>query len=186
LTVVRSRRDRELETVLETALVGLDGDDTKPETARVVANALVQLNPVHERARRVLMNPYIREDERAAALRLFDSLSERLLTEMSVQPAVKTVRLADKIRHSEPPMGNAVTNGVAGVVGGADADDLGLAARRAPYPVPTDQAIGDRGAVDTEIPLFVGPFVASGEMDAVAPFAEALEMEVLARLVGLG
>ena len=86
---------------IENALAGLvahrlaAGDRDR---AGVAAERLIELDPFREEAWRALMHIHADRGEPAQALRLYDSLRDRLHRELGVRPGRETVRLAEGIR----------------------------------------------------------------------------------------
>ncbi|MEM7120567.1 MAG: BTAD domain-containing putative transcriptional regulator [Pseudomonadota bacterium] len=73
--------------------------DGRRDLAMVAARRLLSLDPLHEAACRCLMQGFADRGEGAQALRLFETLKERLQQELAVTPERETVNLYQAIRH---------------------------------------------------------------------------------------
>jgi DNA-binding SARP family transcriptional activator len=83
------------------ALVGLAGSAAAAgRDAEVVEHArhLLRIDPLHERACRLLMQALTRQGERGEALRSYDRLAERLADDLGTAPEPATTALADWLR----------------------------------------------------------------------------------------
>ena len=74
--------------------LGANDADTAAEAAR----RSILLDPLSEAAYRTLMQVHADQGQTAQALKLYESLSERLYRELGVQPEPPTVALHDRIR----------------------------------------------------------------------------------------
>jgi len=68
------------------------------DRAAIAARRLLSLEPLHEAACRTLMQVHTDRGERAQALKLFESLRDRLRPELGVAPEPDTIRLYQSIR----------------------------------------------------------------------------------------
>jgi DNA-binding SARP family transcriptional activator len=68
------------------------------ERAEAAARRLLALDPLREAAGRVLMQLHAERSEAAQALKLYETLRERLQRELGVKPEPETTRLYDAIR----------------------------------------------------------------------------------------
>jgi DNA-binding SARP family transcriptional activator len=58
---------------------------------------LIQVDPLHERSYRALMNVQAQAGDRAAALRVYEQCAHTLAADLSIEPAIETKRLRDQI-----------------------------------------------------------------------------------------
>jgi TolB-like protein len=82
----------------EEALVALLGASAPIGTREAAAWRLVALDPLREIASRTLMQIHVDRGETAQAIRLFDTLRERLHAELGVKPEPETTRLYEALR----------------------------------------------------------------------------------------
>jgi TolB-like protein/DNA-binding SARP family transcriptional activator/Tfp pilus assembly protein PilF len=68
------------------------------DRAAATARRLISLDPLHEAACRALMQLHAERSDTTVALKLYESLRDRLQRELSVKPEVETTRLYEKIR----------------------------------------------------------------------------------------
>ena len=90
-----------LRQLLDRALTGLMSQAMaagEVDTAAEAARRSILLDPLREAAYRTLMQVYADQGQTAQALKLYESLSERLYRELGVQPEPLTVALHDRIR----------------------------------------------------------------------------------------
>src|SRR5215831_10480911 len=74
------------------------------DRAEAAARRLLTLDPLREAAGRALMQLHAERGEAAQALRLYETLRERLQQELGAKPEPETTRLYDAIReHRAPP-----------------------------------------------------------------------------------
>ncbi len=69
------------------------------ETAEAVQTLkrLIQIDPLHERSYRALMNLHAKAGDRAAALRVYDQCVHTLAAELAIEPSLETKRLRQQI-----------------------------------------------------------------------------------------
>src|SRR5262249_42295019 len=72
------------------------------ERAAEAARRLLQIDPLSEAAYRTLMQVHADEAQTAQALKLYETLRERLYRELGVAPEAATVALYDRIRQRRP------------------------------------------------------------------------------------
>src|SRR5262249_34075438 len=83
--------------------------------AEAAARQLLALDPLREAAGRALMQLHAERGEAAQALKLYETLRERLQRELAAKPEPETTRLYDAIRehraplHASPPDRSTVT-----------------------------------------------------------------------------
>lgn len=70
------------------------------EQVRLTLSRWLSLDPLSEKAARLLMRVYTTQGDASAALQVYASLSTRLAKELRVQPTAETVALAERIRAS--------------------------------------------------------------------------------------
>jgi TolB-like protein/Tfp pilus assembly protein PilF len=90
---LRQLFERALSSLMTQALGANDAD-----TAAEAARRLILLDPLSEAAYRTLMQVHVDNGQTAQALKLYESLFERLYRELSVRPEPSTVALHDSIR----------------------------------------------------------------------------------------
>ncbi|HTO85878.1 MAG TPA: BTAD domain-containing putative transcriptional regulator, partial [Methylomirabilota bacterium] len=97
LLVERQRLRRQLEEALATLMARAmaAGEHGRAEAA---ARRLLTLDPLREAAGRALMQLHAERGEAAQALRLYETLRERLQQELRAKPEPETTRLYDAIR----------------------------------------------------------------------------------------
>jgi len=78
------------------------------DRATAAARRLLSLEPLHEAACRTLMQVHADRGERAQALKLFESLTDRLQQELGVAPEPETIRLCRSIRGRRESEASAV------------------------------------------------------------------------------
>ena len=88
---------REFASALE-QLVEIESEQGEDDSAMAYARRWISLDPLHEAAHRRLMQLYVQSDERAAALRQYESLRQLLADELDVLPAPETTALYQQIR----------------------------------------------------------------------------------------
>ncbi|HMA14832.1 MAG TPA: LysR substrate-binding domain-containing protein [Kiloniellaceae bacterium] len=81
-----------------TVLMAQAMEERRWDRAHAAARRLLSLEPLHEAACRTLMQVHSARGERAQALKLFDSLRERLRRELAVAPEAETLDLHRAIR----------------------------------------------------------------------------------------
>ncbi|WP_328910794.1 AAA family ATPase [Streptomyces sp. NBC_00234] len=91
----QTRRDRldGLRDRVRLALAGSLLADGSPEEAAATARAVVESNPVDERAHRLLINAFLQQGLRREAVRQFHECREILATELGIGPDPETERL---------------------------------------------------------------------------------------------
>jgi len=95
---LRQLFERALADLMAQALAGGDR-----ETAADAARRLLLIDPLSEAAYRTLMQIHADENQTAQALRLYETLRERLYREMGVQPEPATAALLERIRQRRTP-----------------------------------------------------------------------------------
>jgi class 3 adenylate cyclase/DNA-binding SARP family transcriptional activator len=109
LRVARQRwRDR-LADQLEDSLDRFNNDALASKHA---ALALLNLDPTHEKACRVLMQRYAADGKVPAALRVFQTLREVLARDFEIEPSPETIEIVRIIRSERPPAIEAAPQGV--------------------------------------------------------------------------
>jgi TolB-like protein len=112
LLVERQRLRRLAEGALA-ALLARAMEAGERERAEAAARRLLALDPLREAAGRVLMQLHAERGEVAQALKLYETLRERLQRELGVKPEPETTRLYDAIReHRSVPPPSAERNTV--------------------------------------------------------------------------
>jgi TolB-like protein len=94
---LRAERQR-LRRMLEEALTKLLAPALPIATRERAARRLLALDPLREAASRALMQIQAERGETAQAIKLFDSLRERLHAEVGVKPEAETMRLHEAIK----------------------------------------------------------------------------------------
>jgi TolB-like protein/DNA-binding SARP family transcriptional activator len=106
LLVERQRLRQRLETALGTLVTRMMAAGER-ERADGAARRLLSLDPLREAASRALMLLHAERGEAAQALKLYETLRERLQRELGVKPEAETFRLYESIREHRvmPPAG---------------------------------------------------------------------------------
>jgi TolB-like protein len=97
LLVERQRLRRLIEEALTRLLAQASGGGSR-ERLSAAARRLLSLDPLHEAASRVLMQLHADQGEAVQALKLYETLRDRLQRELSVKPHLKTTQLYEAIR----------------------------------------------------------------------------------------
>jgi TolB-like protein/Tfp pilus assembly protein PilF len=90
---LRQLLERALASLMSQALAAGDAD-----TAAEAARRSILLDPLSEAAYRTLMQVHAEQGQTAQALKLYESLSERLYRELGVQPEPSTAALHERLR----------------------------------------------------------------------------------------
>ena len=77
---------------------GLVSDSTEPRERKLLAEAIINLDPTHEEACRILMQARAEEGDISGALRAYKALWDLLDEEYGMEPAVKTQHLVAEIK----------------------------------------------------------------------------------------
>jgi adenylate cyclase len=96
--LVERQRLRGLAVEAATRLMTQSVSAGQRDRAATAARRLLNLEPLHEAACRTLMQVHAHRGERAQALKLFESLRDRLRQELGVTPEPETIRLYRSIR----------------------------------------------------------------------------------------
>jgi TolB-like protein/Tfp pilus assembly protein PilF len=86
----------------EDALTGLLAPGLPVQTRERAARRLIALDPLREAATRALMQVHLERGETAQAMKLFETLKDRLHAELGVKPEPETMRLQDALRQGRP------------------------------------------------------------------------------------
>ena len=86
----------------EDALTGLLAPGLPVQTRERAARRLIALDPLREAATRALMQVHLERGETAQAMKLFETLKDRLHAELGVNPEPETMRLQDALRQGRP------------------------------------------------------------------------------------
>ena len=99
---VVAERERLRRLAVEALASLADSADAAGRDTEVVEHArrLQRIDPLHERACRLLMQALTRQGERGEALRSYERLAERLGTELGVAPEPVTTAMADRLRRA--------------------------------------------------------------------------------------
>ena len=98
---LRAERQR-LRRLQEDALNGLLAPGLPIETRERAARRLIALDPLREAATRALMQVHLERGETAQAMKLFETLKDRLHAELGVKPEPETMRLQEALRQGRP------------------------------------------------------------------------------------
>jgi adenylate cyclase len=96
--LVERQRLRSLALETATRLMTTSVAAARPDTAANAARRVLSLEPLHEAACRLLMQAHVERGERAQALKLFETLRDRLRQELGVGPEPDTIQLHQTIR----------------------------------------------------------------------------------------
>jgi TolB-like protein/Tfp pilus assembly protein PilF len=91
-----------LRRLQEDALNGLLAPGLPVETRERAARRLIALDPLREAATRALMQVHLERGETAQAMKLFETLKDRLHAELGVKPEPETMRLQETLRQGRP------------------------------------------------------------------------------------
>jgi len=150
ISITRNR----IETELCDALMAKLDAPTVPLRQRIQsAQALLNLDPVHEPSCRFLMRAYAEEGNQSAALRVYNDLYQYLADEFDVEPSGETIDLVAKIKMGE----------------------IGLAKSIAP-------AAAEPLLADTTPEIFVCPFLFGTESGRLADLERVFRYELFANL----
>lgn len=119
LKVARNDWQARISTALENCLERLDLTD---DNLRVVANALLQLEPGHERAARALIRHHHAVDKPGAAHRVFNDFSQHLETHYGLKPKPETVAAVRQQKTVVNPIQRSGSTPIRIRVGGFSAD----------------------------------------------------------------
>ncbi len=92
------RERHRLRRLHEDALTGLLAPALPIETRERAARRLIALDPLREAASRALMQVHLERGETAQAMKLFETLKDRLHAELGVKPEPETMRLQEALR----------------------------------------------------------------------------------------
>ncbi|MEH6475505.1 MAG: BTAD domain-containing putative transcriptional regulator [Sneathiella sp.] len=98
LTFEGFKRNEDLESSLVQLLDQLSAGDSKISEIQRVSQAILKFDSTNERAYRAQMNAFLKEGDRASALRQFDICKEILRRELDVEPSEATFALAEQIK----------------------------------------------------------------------------------------
>jgi TolB-like protein/Tfp pilus assembly protein PilF len=93
-----------LRRLQEDALAALLAPSLSIETRERAARRLIALDPLREAATRALMQVHLERGETAQAMKLFESLKDRLHAELGVKPEPETMRLHEALREGRPAL----------------------------------------------------------------------------------
>jgi TolB-like protein/Tfp pilus assembly protein PilF len=91
-----------LRRLQEDALNGLLAPGLPIETRERAARRLIAIDPLREAATRALMQVHLERGETAQAMKLFETLKDRLHAELGVKPEPETMRLQEALRQGRP------------------------------------------------------------------------------------
>jgi TolB-like protein/Tfp pilus assembly protein PilF len=91
-----------LRRLQEDALTALLAPGLPVETRERAARRLIALDPLREAATRALMQVHLERGETAQAMKLFETLKDRLHAELGVKPEPETLRLQEALRQGRP------------------------------------------------------------------------------------
>ena len=100
---LQSERQR-LRRLQEDALTALLAPSLPIETRERAARRLITLDPLREVATRALMQVHLERGETAQAIKLFETLKDRLHAELGVKPEPETIRLNEALREGRPAL----------------------------------------------------------------------------------
>ena len=103
---LRTERQR-LRRLHEDALTRLLAPALPAETRERAARRLITLDPLREAAARALMQVHLERGESAQAIKLFETLKDRLHAELGVKPEPETMRLLEAVRAGRPALSSA-------------------------------------------------------------------------------
>jgi TolB-like protein/DNA-binding SARP family transcriptional activator len=143
-----SAERQRLRRLLEDALIGLLSPPLPIATRERAAQRLLALDPLREAAVRALMQIHVERGEAAQAVKLFDSVRERLHAELGVKPNAETLRLYDAIRKGRDangpyPPDSPTERTAAAVAQAAPSGDPALPSRPSIAVLPFDNLSGD-------------------------------------------
>ena len=88
----------------EDALTALLAPGLPAATRERAARRLIALDPLREAATRALMQVHLERGESAQAIKLFETLKDRLHAELGVKPEPETMRLHEALRSGRPAL----------------------------------------------------------------------------------
>jgi len=94
----RTRYNEKLRKLLEAELRHVDGDNPDADERAEIARRLIDFDPTHEGASRILMHALAEKGERAQALREYARCREALKSTLDVEPSPATHALYEAIR----------------------------------------------------------------------------------------
>ena len=153
---LRQLLERALASLMSQALEAGDVD-----MAAEAARRSILLDPLSEAAYRTLMQVHADQGQTAQALKLYESLSERLYRELGVQPEPSTVALHDRIRQRRTTT---------------------TAASAAPVPVPTPPIERDASLPEDKPSIAILPFVNMSGDPEQQYFSDGITEDIITEL----
>jgi len=102
LTAERTRFVDRVRKILETELDRVIEQNVRPEVRAAAARRLINFEPTHEGAVRILMKAFAQMGDRAQAIREFERCRQVLLTVLELPPSRETIAVYEAVRIESP------------------------------------------------------------------------------------
>jgi TolB-like protein/DNA-binding SARP family transcriptional activator len=102
LTAERTRFEDRVRKILEAELDRVIEQNVRPEVRAAAARRLINFEPTHEGAVRVLMKAFAQMGDRAQAIREFERCRQVLLTVLDLPPSKETMGVYEAVRIESP------------------------------------------------------------------------------------
>jgi TolB-like protein/DNA-binding SARP family transcriptional activator len=108
LTAERARFEDRVRKILRAELDRVIEQNVRPEVRAAAARRLINFEPTHEGAVRILMKAFAQMGDRAQAIREFERCRQVLLTVLDLPPSKETIAVYEAVRIESPQVASLV------------------------------------------------------------------------------